>query len=96
MPSALAAAAEAIFTIMGVPMLRLHQSAVAMDKWCLLVVSHCLILLGLLFNTRKMNVGVTEEYRKEVLDFLDRTRYPGREAFTVHEIELLVRKLGRI
>ena len=96
MPSALAAAAEAIFTIMGVPTLRLRQSAVAMDKWRLLVVSHSLILLGLLFNTRKMTVGVTEEYRKEVLDLLDKTWHPGREAFTVHEIELLVGKLGRI
>ena len=95
-PSALAAAAEAIFTIMGFPVLRLRQSAVAMDKWRMLIVSHCLVLLGLVFNTRRMTVSVTKEYRKEVLDLLETTWHPGQEAFNINEIEILVGKLGRI
>ena len=95
-PRALAAAAEAIFTIMGFPLLRLHQSAVAMDKWRQLVVSHCLVLLDIVFNTRKMTVAVEKRYRKEVLDLLEKTWHPGREAFTISEIEMLVGKLGRI
>ena len=52
MPLAIASAAEAIFTVMGVPMLRLRHSAVAMAKWRQLIVAHQLILLGFLFNTR--------------------------------------------
>lgn len=96
MPSTLAAAAEAIFTIMGFPMLRLRQSAVAMDKWRQLLISHCLILLGLVFNTRRMTVGVTDAYRQEVLNMMDKTWHPGRESFTAKEMELLVGKLGRI
>ena len=94
MPKTLAAAA--IFASMGQPMLHLRQCAVAMDKWCLLVVSHSLILLGLVFNTRKMTVGVRKEYRREALHLMDTTWHPDREAFTAKEMELLVGKLGHI
>ena len=76
----LAAAADAIFTVMGVPMTHLRQCAVALDKWKLLVVSHCLIILGLVFDTRKMTVGVTPEYRREVLHLLD-SHWVNGEAF---------------
>ena len=71
MMTTLSSAAEAIFTIMGFPMTHIRQSAVALDKWKGLVVSHCLVILGLVFNTIKMTVGVTPEYRREVLHLLD-------------------------
>ena len=45
MPLAIASAAEAISTVMGVPMLLLRQSAVAMAKWRQLIIAHQLILL---------------------------------------------------
>jgi len=54
----LAAAAEATFTVMDVPMTHFRQCAVTMDKWKALLISHYLIILGLVFNTRKMTVGV--------------------------------------
>ena len=63
MPKTLVAAAQAIFAIMGQPMLHLRQCAVAMDTWRLLVTSQSLILLDLVFNTQKMTVGMTKEYR---------------------------------
>ena len=88
-------AAEAIFTIMGFPMTHLRQRAVALDKWKGLVVSHCLVILGLVFNTRKMTVGVTPEYRRKVLHLLD-SHWIDREAFHIKEMEELVGKLGRI
>ena len=91
----LASSAEAIFTIMGFPMTHLRQSAVALDKWKGLVVSHCLVILDLVFNTRKMTVGVTPEYRREVLHLLD-SHWVEREAFHIKEMEELVGKLGRI
>ena len=95
MPHTIASAVEAIFTVMGVPMLHLRQSAVAMDKWQRLLVAHELVLLGFLFNTRTMTVGITDEYRQEVLDLLD-TVWAARDSFTINEIEKLVGKLGRI
>ena len=73
MPMTLAAAAEGIFTVMGFPRLRLRQSAVAMEKWKLLLISHTLVLLGFLFNTRKMTIGVTDEFFRDVLHLLDTT-----------------------
>ena len=96
MPFALAAAVEAIFTIMGVPALHLRQCAVALDKWMQLRVAAIQVLLGLMFNTRDMTVGITKEYRAEVLQSLTTRWHPGRESFNVPEMERLVGKLGRI
>ena len=77
----LASTADAIFAIIGFPMTYLRQSAVALEKWKGLVVLHCLVILGLVFNTRKMTVGVTPEYRREVLHLLD-SHWVDRELFT--------------
>jgi hypothetical protein len=96
MPQALVSAIEAIFTVMGAPCVRLRACAIALDKWCKLKVSFCVVLLGLQFNTRDMTVGITDEYRAEVLYLLEHTWHPGRDAFTVGEMEKLVGKLGRI
>ena len=78
MHSTLAAAAEAIFTIMSVPMLQLCQSTVAMDKWCLLVVSYCLILLSLLFHTHKMIIRVMEEYKQGSVELVEQDMAPWK------------------
>ena len=91
----LAAAIQAIFVIMGFPALALRQCAVAMDKWSELIVGPIQILLGILFNTRKMTVSVTPKYRKETCNLME-TTWLDREAFFVNEIETLVGKLGRI
>ena len=91
---ALASAIEASFDVMGRPLLHIRQCAIALDKWTKLVVAHRLVLLGLVFDTRTMTVGITDEYRAEVLHMIN--SWEGREFFTVHEMELLVGKLGRI
>ena len=78
----LAAGAEGMFTVMGFPRLRLRQSAVAIDIWKLHLISHCLILLGFLFNTQKMTIGVTDEFRRDVLHLLNTTWHSERQAFT--------------
>lgn len=96
MPYALASAAEAIFTVMGAPAEHLRQCAVALDKWTQLVVAPKNVLLGLLFDTRSMTVGITKEYRAEVLNLLTKTWHAGRISFTVKKMEELVGKLGRI
>jgi hypothetical protein len=96
MPQTLASAVEAIFTVMGVPCERLRACAIALDKWTKLIVAYRLILLGLVFDTRAMTVGITDKYRREVLQLIESTWHMRREAFTVNEMELLVGKLGRI
>ena len=61
--------------------------AVALDKWIKLKVAPEQILLGLLFNTRRMNMGITKDYRKQLLKLLTKTCHSERESFTVPEIE---------
>ncbi len=96
MPQALVSAFEAIFTVMGRPEPIRRPIAVAVDKLKELFVSYCQILLGLEINTRAMTVGISPQYRAEVLHILQSTWHSGRQSFTVKEMELLVGKLGRI
>ena len=95
MPMTLACAIQAIFLIMGFPALAVRQCAVAMDKWCLLIVSPIQILLGILINTCDMTVAVTPKYRGDTCALME-TTWNARDAFYVNEMETLVGKLGRI
>jgi hypothetical protein len=94
MPTTLVAGIEAIFTIMGRPALHLRQCALSIEKWRALRVAHVQILLGILFDTRKMTVGTVPEFRQEVLELL--RSWKGKHFFRVDEMEKLVGKLGRI
>lgn len=97
-PHTLAAAAEAVYKIMGRPCLRLRPCAIAIDKWQELVISHRQVLLGIMWDTREMTVSTTAKYRQEVLDLV-KTRWSWRtvgQTFNVSEMEKLVGKLGRI
>ncbi len=67
-----------------------------LDKWTQLVVAPQNVLLGLMFDTQSMTVGITREYRKEVLNLLTKTSHTGRKNFTVKVMAELVGKLGRI
>ena len=58
---------EAIYVIMVFPDNRYRQRNLEMNKWEGMKVSYEAVLLGLLFNTRKMTVGITDVYLKEVL-----------------------------
>ncbi len=62
----------------------------------MLVVSHRMVLLELVFNTRTMTIGVTNEFRQEVLHLLTNTWYKDRQSFAVGEMEKLIGKLSRI
>ena len=95
MRSALAAAIESIFTIMGTPLLQMRQCAVALDKWCLLFISHRQKLIGLIFDTRRMTVGTPDEFRQEVLDLIN-SDWTNRHRFDVSSMETLIGKIGRI
>ena len=96
MKFSLAAGIESIFSVLGWPFIVLRQCALSIEKWKQLIICHQLVLLGLLFNTREMTVSITDEYRAEVLELMEKTWHDDRGAFTVPEIEKLIGKLGRI
>jgi len=56
---------------------------------------HCIVLLGLVFDTRAMSVGITPKYRQEVIDLIE-LHWVGDKAiyFAVPEIERLIGKVG--
>ena len=74
----LVAAVEAIFVIMGLPKLMLHQCAVALDKWLMLEVYTIQILLGLLWNTCDTAVSIAPDFRMETVMLLQHTWHDSR------------------
>ena len=96
LPFTLAAAIQSIFIIMGFPEIFLRPCAMALDKWKLLSINPILILLGLLWNTRTMTVGITPDYRKETIYLLTKTWHEGRQSFDLPGLEELIGKVGRI
>ena len=80
---ALVAAVEAMFVIVGVPYLLLRPCTVAMIEWLKLNMHIIQILLGLSWNTRELTVGITPEFRAEVVHLLNTTWHDGRESFNI-------------
>ena len=96
MKQTMASGAEGVFDMCGSPNTKYRQSAIQRSKWDDMEVSHRLVLLGMLFNTREMTVGIPPEFRDEVANILN-TKWPeSRQFFRVHELEEIVGKLGRI
>ena len=92
----LAAAIQSVFVIMGFPETFLQPCTMALDKWKLLSINPILIVLGLLWNTRNMTVGITPDYRKETIHLLRNTWHEGRRSFDLPGLEQLIGKVGRI
>lgn len=67
-----------------------------MDKWVGMQVGHQAVLLGLTFCTRKLTVGITEDYRKQLLELLNRSWHKSRKSFTINELEKLIGKCARL
>ena len=58
----LAATIEAIFIVCGRPDISVCQCPLLMEKWLELIVGPKQIVLGLVVDTNKMTVGITEDY----------------------------------
>ena len=71
MEQLLAAAIEAIFTVMGLPDTEVRQCSLAMDKWLGHVVGESQIMLGIDMNFSQLDVGVSDQYRNECIDLID-------------------------
>ena len=54
------------------------------------------VLLGLVFDTHAMTVGITSQFRAEAIALLSSSWHDARRSFTVKDIEILIGKLGRI
>ena len=91
----LAAAAEAICMVMGVSITHLRSCAVALDKWLNLIVSHNLIIVGLVFNTWTITASITDKYQQDVLRLID-DNWTDKDFFHVKEMKELVGKIARI
>jgi hypothetical protein len=62
----LAAIIEAIFMVCGLPDIDVRQCPLSLEKWGELIVGPCQIILGLVIDTNKMTVRMSDEYLSEV------------------------------
>ena len=67
MKIALAAVIEAIFVVLGKPDLEHRQCLLAMDKWLNLIVAEHQLVLGLIWNTRRLTIAIPREYLDDTL-----------------------------
>ncbi len=67
----LAATIEAIFIVCGRLDISVRQCPLSMEKWLELIVGPKQIVLGLVVDTNKMTVGITEDYIQQVRTLLD-------------------------
>ena len=78
MEMVLAALIEEIFVVLVEPDTALRQCPLAMDKWLELVVGPILIMLGLIIDTNKLTVAISEKYVSELRDLMDTTWHVNR------------------
>ena len=91
----LAAIIEAIFTVCGIPDTAVRQCPLSLEKWLELVVGSIQIIHGLLLDTYKMTVGITDKYIQQVCNLLNLWD-PSKNFFKVNEMQKLVGKLARL
>ena len=91
----LVACIEAISVVLGRPVTSVRQCSLAINKWQGMVVGHRIVLIGLVFDSRALTVGLTREYLSNVLGIIE-TSWTGRSTFTLEAILKLAGKLARL
>jgi hypothetical protein len=91
----LAAIIEAIFVVMGRPDERVRPCHLSLEKWIGMIVSTRIVFVGLQFDTRRLTVGITTEYRAQVYEILV-NNWAGKSTFLVQDMQKLVGKLTRL
>jgi hypothetical protein len=84
----LAAIIKAIFTECGRPNMAVCQCPLLLEKWHELIVGPKQIILGLVIDTSKMTVGITDEYLDQVRLLLSQWDRNWR-FFKVHDMQNL-------
>jgi hypothetical protein len=88
----LAAICEAIFLVCGKIDLRPCQCPLSLKKWKELVIGPRQVILGLVVDTNKMTVGITEKYFQQVKDLLNEKRNNNRKMFNVLDMQKSFRR----
>ena len=91
----LAAVIEAIFLVCGEPDIAVRQCPLSLEKWYELIVGPRQIVLGLVVDTNKMTVGMTDEYIQQCRELLNLWDQDQR-FFKVGDMQKLVGKLARL
>ena len=89
----LAAIIEAIFLVCGKPNIAVRQCPLSLEKWFELIVGMRQIVLGLIVDTNKMTVGMTDEYIQQCRNLLNLWDQDQR-FFKVGNMHKLVGKLA--
>ena len=92
----LAAVVEAIFVVLGQPDVNSRQCPLALDKWTGMSVGHRTTLIGLVWDSRQLTVGMTREYLDEILEILNTDWPENVETFLLKSIVTLAGKLARL
>jgi hypothetical protein len=87
---------EAIFIVMGRRDDTRRQCHLALDKWIGMTVSHSFVFIGLKFDTRRMTVGITDKYRDELIELIDKPWHKTKKTFDANELQQLIGKVARI
>ena len=87
---------HAIFVVCGFPNTTVRQCPLAMNKWKALLVAHRAVLLGLQFDSRRLTMGITDDYRHKVLKQLEEEWPTQVRVFTLHKLVRLAGKLARL
>ncbi len=77
-------------------MIEHRQCPLSIKKWEELVIGPVQTVLGLTIDTNRMIVGITPEYRQQVLDLLTDSWPDIRQTFKVRDIQKLVGKIARL
>ena len=92
----LAAIIEAIFVVCGRPDIAVRQCPLSLEKWRELIVGPIQTILGLIVNTNKMTVRMSDEYLNEVRVLITEKWNCKRNFFRVNDMQKLVGKLARL
>jgi hypothetical protein len=91
----LAAICEAIFLVCGEINLESCQCPLLLKKWKELVIGPRQVILGLIVDTNKMTVGITDKYIQQVKDLLNEKWNNNCKMFNVLDMQKLVGKSAR-
>ncbi len=89
----LAAIIEVIFVVFGQTDITVRQCPLLLEKWKELIVCPKQIILGLIIDTNKMTVGITDEYIQQIRDLLNLWD-PNCRLFKVKNMQKLIGKLA--
>jgi hypothetical protein len=92
---AIAASIEAMFITLGESDLAARQDPVSWDKLVEMVISHFNKVLGLVINTRTMDVGPPPEFLARTIQLID-AFHEGRKSFQLRDMSVLVGHLNHI